>query len=50
MLDKASGTIYNNAIFYERTVNTMKNSYKPNTIKQNTIMKHGVCPKCTAMC
>ena len=50
MLDKAHEVVYNDSIFYERTVNTMKNNFKSQMPKLNIIIKHGVCPKCTAMC
>ena len=49
-LDKTAAVIYNIAIFYERTVNTMTISKKYQMPQKNSIIKHGVCPKRTAMC
>lgn len=51
IIDFGCSTDYNNAIFYERMVNTMTISiYYIPTAKQNIIDKHGVCPIYSAMC
>ncbi len=43
---------YNKSIFYERTVNTMTIFNKFYQMPKSNIIteKHGVCPKCSAMC
>ena len=51
VIDFSHITDYNNAIFYERMVNTMTISiYYIPTAKHNIIDKHGVCPIYSAMC
>ena len=52
VLDKCRDRVYNSLIFYERTVNTVtirNNNYQMPKLNI-TILKHGVCPICSAMC
>ncbi len=52
VIDFAGQSDYNNAIFCERTVNTMTIStmyIKMPELNTNNY-KHGVCPVCSAMC